>query len=710
MKHISQYIIVLMSLLFGQNTILVTGNVTDGSGDGLAFVNVYFMDTLEGTMTDETGHFAIETTLSEGRTLRISHIGFERKDISLSAENLHKGIQIVLTKEYMELDPVSVTAGSFTMADEEGQTLTSLDVVTTAGAAADIFRAIQTFPGVNQVDEGAGMYVRGGDVSETTVILDQATISHPYKYESDTGGYFGMIDPWLLSGTYFSTGGFSAKYGNVLSGVLAMESLDLPDRSSVTIGAGLAAVSGGGSWLIKPDKLAIQFSGNYSDTQYLFKVNGGEDRFEQVPTSWDGNISAIWKYSDVGQIKLFHFVNVDEIAVNVDGPVYDGTLMNDNHSRLGNIQWRHLFGRGVFVKSSLSVNQFGQGLTLGNLDKSLEDLMWKWRTDISVPISEKLKLNSGLIVDDLETVLSATFPKDPNDLRPEAETDSYNVDYNTLHYGFYSEGEFTVFRRFFIVTGLRADILDTPRQWVVDPRFSINYRLSETQFLKVATGVYHQYPKIQYLDDWIGNPNLKAMKAIHYIVGYEYKSEITDFKAEVYQKNYENLVLENPVTNYSNDGIGYAYGADFFLKGTLPLISGWVSYSYLQSKRKELRYLELVPTDYDINHNLTAALKTQFGAMNSLGLTYRYTTGKPYTPALNDWNSARLPAMQRLDLSYSRLYPIGQDGLLVIYASVSNLLDRTNIYGYIYSPDYSERTEMKSTHGRNLYFGFTMTL
>lgn len=362
------------------------------------------------------------------------------------------------------------------------------------------------------------------------------------------------------------------------------------------------------------------------------------------------------------------------------------------------------------MKSSLSVNQFGQGLTLGNLDKSLEDLMWKWRTDISVPISEKLKLNSGLIVDDLETVLSATFPKDPNDLRPEAETDSYNVDYNTLHYGFYSEGEFTVFRRFFIVTGLRADILDTPRQWVVDPRFSVNYRLSETQFLKVATGVYHQYPKIQYLDDWIGNPNLKAMKAIHYIVGYEYKSEITDFKAEVYQKNYENLVLENPVTNYSNDGIGYAYGADFFLKGTLPLISGWVSYSYLQSKRKELRYLELVPTDYDINHNLTAALKTQFGAMNSLGLTYRYTTGKPYTPALNDWNSARLPAMQRLDLSYSRLYPIGQDGLLVIYASVSNLLDRTNIYGYIYSPDYSERTEMKSTHGRNLYFGFTMTL
>jgi len=709
MKYlISLFLTIIFAM--GQHPISVTGVIKDEMGNGLAYVNVYFMDTLEGAMSNKNGHFLIRTHTQGKRVLRISHIGFMEKDEILIVDTSSIHMNIVLEKSYMEMDPISVSAGSFTMADEEGQTLTSLDVVTTAGAAADIFRAVQTFPGVNQVDEGAGMYVRGGDVSETTVILDQATISHPYKYESDTGGYFGMIDPFLLSGTYFSTGGFSAKYGNILSGVMAMESLDMPSRSSITIGAGLAAISAGGSWVLKPDKLAIQFSGNYSNTTYLFKLNGGEERFDQVPTSWDGNVSTIWKYSPFGQIKIFHYSNVDEIGVNTESPTYNGLMLNDNHTQLSNMQLRHLTQNGIMIKSSLSKNQFGQGLTLGNIDKELDDHLLKWRTDISIPMENKMTWNAGFILDELKTSLSATFPKDPNDFSPEAETEHFNVDYESKHYGIYLENEYQWSQKIFMTIGLRTDILDQPKQQVWDPRLSLNYRLSDSQFLKIATGIYHQYPKAQYRDVWVGNPDLMAMSANHYILGYEYKSDLTDFKAELYKKDYSQLLLDDEQVNYSNEGEGYAYGADFFLKGTLPFISGWISYSYLQSKRKELDHLELVPTDYDINHNITAALKTQFNTLNNAGLTYRYTTGKPYTPSLNEWNSERLPAMQRLDLSYSRLIPIGTDGLLVLYLSVSNLLDKTNVYGYFYSPDYSERTELKSTHGRNIYFGFNLNL
>jgi len=704
------FILISISIIFGQKNISVIGQITDESGNSLAYVNVYFMDTLEGAMSNEDGLFSISTSTKGERELRISHIGYGEKNIIVDVGNNPVDLQIRLEKSFMEMDPVSVSAGSFTMANEEGQTLTSLEVVTTAGAAADIFRAVQTFPGVNQVDEGAGMYVRGGDVSETTVILDQATISHPYKYESDTGGYFGMIDPFLLSGTYFSTGGFSAKYGNVLSGVMAMESLDMPSRSSVTIGAGLAAISAGGSWVVKPEKLAIQFSGNYSNTTYLFKLNGGEERFERVPTSWDGNVSTIWKYSPMGQIKVFHYSNVDEIGVNTESPTYKGIMLNDNHTQLSNIQWRHLTQNGLFIKSSLSKNQFGQGLTLGNIDKEMDDQLLKWRTDIFIPTAYKMTWNIGFIFDELKTGLKATFPKDPNDFSPDAETENYNVDFESLHYGIYIENEYQWSQKIFMIAGLRSDILDNPKQYVWDPRLSLNYRLSDSQFLKIATGIYHQYPKAQFRDKWVGNPDLEAMAANHFILGYEYKSDLTDFKAELYKKDYSHLLLDDEEVNYSNKGEGYAYGADFFLKGTLPFISGWISYSYLQSERKELDHLELVPTDYDINHNITAALKTQINTMNNAGVTYRYTTGKPYTPALNEWNSARLPAMQRLDLTYSRLVPIGKEGLLVLYLSVSNLLDKTNIYGYFYSPDYTERTELKSTHGRNIYFGFNLNL
>ncbi len=118
----------------------------------------------------------------------------------------------------------------------------------------------------------------------------------------------------------------------------------------------------------------------------------------------------------------------------------------------------------------------------------------------------------------------------------------------------------------------------------------------------------------------------------------------------------------------------------------------------------------LVPTPYDIRHNFTAALKSMVGSRNSVSATYRYTSGKPYTPAKDRWNSERLPAIQRLDLSWSYFTYFNGQNFLVLYAAVSNLLDRENIYGYIYSPDYSERTELKSTFGRNFYVGFSLSL
>ena len=97
-----------------------------------------------------------------------------------------------------------------------------LDVVRTPGAAADLMRALQTLPGVAQVDEGAGLYVRGGDTSEVLVLLDDAVVFHPYRQETPGGGLFGSVEPFLLEGVSFATGGFSAKYGNALSAVLDM--------------------------------------------------------------------------------------------------------------------------------------------------------------------------------------------------------------------------------------------------------------------------------------------------------------------------------------------------------------------------------------------------------------------------------------------------------------------------------------------------------
>ncbi|MBU0529526.1 TonB-dependent receptor [bacterium] len=572
---------------FAQQVSRINGVVIDNKKQPLLYVNVFFIDNLEGTMSDKDGRFTINTNIYGDRNLHFSHIGYEQQEITVHiAPGELINVKIQLKKALIEMDMVTVSAESFTMADEEGQTLTSMDIVTTAGAAADIFRAIQTFPGVTQIDEGAGMYVRGGDVSETVVLLDQATLIHPYRYESDTGGYFGMINPFLLSGTFFSSGGFPAKYGNALSGILAMESLGFPDNSSVDFGLGLAAVSLGGSYILIPEKLGIRFSGNYSYTKYLFRVNGGEEKFKKVPISWDGNLSLIYKYSERGQLKLFNYINQDDIGILYKSPVYAGTFISGNESLLNNLQWQHLFPSKLLLKSSFSKNEFIQNIELGNMDLSTTDGMIKWRTDASFPIRKKVKLGTGFELDKLKTTIAGSVPDDPNDFRPGAAINTFSTDYLTKHIGAYIDGEISISPRLFTICGIRLDYLTNGDEITIDPRFSIGYRLTENQIAKFATGLYHQYPLARYSDETIGNPNLNSQEAIHYIVGYEYKSDITNVKIETYRKNYNDLLLSDSTQNYINDGYGNAIGFDFFAKGNLPIISGWISYSYLIAKRK----------------------------------------------------------------------------------------------------------------------------
>jgi len=708
-------IVIIMQLLWlpvnGGQELIIKGRILDEKSNPLQFVNVFLTDSYEGAMSDENGNFLLKTDKTGKRILRISHIGYEQQDLEIILKS-GKPLELTITlkESFVPLATITIIASSFTAADEEGQTLNSMDVVTTAGAAADIFRALQTFPGVNRVDEGAGMFVRGGDVSETVILLDGATLAHPYRYESDTGGYFGMINPFLLSGTYFSTGAFSAKYGNALSGVLAMQSLGLPTEKSLDLSLGLAALSIGGNYPVLADKLGIRFSGNYSNTEPLFLINGGAEEFTSFPISWDANLSIIYNYSRTGTIKYFNFATRDDIGVLYESPSYSGTLISGNKNFFNNLYWKEMPSDKLFVESSLSTNRFSQDFGVGNLDINSQDRLIKWRTDFSFFISKDWKINSGLEIDRTLTAVSGSYPLDENDLSPAAAQSTFQSNYNATHEGICLETEMNLFRRLFTISGLRMDYANEIGCVVVDPRFSLGYRLSDIQIIKLATGIYHQYPKNQCLDPNYGNPDLLPLKAIHYVAGYELKSDPTDLRIEIYYKDYANLPLTSNAQNYTNDGYGYAYGADFFLKGNLPVVSGWISYGYLVSKRKEYEYLTLVPTDCDIRHNFTAALKTMFGRSNSIGLTYNYTSGKPWTPAFGQWNTNRLPPIQRLDISWSYYTPLKKSSFLVVYAAVSNLLDRHNIYGYRYNSDYTERTAIKSTYGRNYYFGLTLSL
>jgi hypothetical protein len=81
-----------------------------------------------------------------------------------------------------------------------------------------------------------------------------------------------------------------------------------------------------------------------------------------------------------------------------------------------------------------------------------------------------------------------------------------------------------------------------------------------------------------------------------------------------------------------------------------------------------------------------------------------------WVPAYGAPYAERLPDFGRIDLSASyfrRLTPSLQG---VAFVALTNVLDRHNVHGYTYAPDYRTRTPIRSLFNRSVYLGASLTL
>jgi len=712
----------------------IAGKVIDEKGKLLAFVNLQILDTYDGEVSNAAGQFIIITRKTGEIKIRASLIGYESAEQSarLIAEDTAR-ISFILKETLVNLQVVVVTASAFATGDEgKGVTLRRLEVVTTPGAAADIFLAIKTFPGVAMVDEGSGLFVRGGDVSETVTLLDQATIVHPYKYESPTGGVFGTISPFLVSGTFFSSGGFSARYGNALSGVLAMDSQNLPEGTAYTLNLGLAAASVSLQLPLFHNKFGVRFSGNRSFTSAMFRLNGRRDEFVEPPSGSDGNLSLIYQYSPTGRLKFFNFAANDRIGVNVQEPSFVAVYRGKESNQLHNLQWTELW-RGWLMKMSLSLNRYDTKRALGNLDFDQRDDTYKWRLDVERELGQRARLALGGEIEQIKNKFRGAVPEHEDVLDPDADAQRLHENYSAQRWEFYTEIETQLGRRVTAGAGVRVDNHNLANETTADPRLSLRYDFSKQTNVRFAWGIYHQFPEAYSFNSTSGNSRLASQRAQHYIVGVEHQRDQLMMRVESYYKPYQHLVIRDNEHNFANRGSGEAHGIEVFVKYGAFLqtrFNGWLAYSYLHSERLLPRNLgdhylyERVPSSFDITHNLTLVGKLRLIQFLSGGLTYRFATGRPitpiagairneefgfYIPISGPLNSERLPSFQRLDASLNYYLPHGNGNSTTFYFAVSNLLNRSNVLDYDCSPDYSSRTPRTTNYRRFIYFGVTTT-
>jgi hypothetical protein len=724
LKYIVFLIIFSQCIIFSQQ-VKIYGKITGEKNLPLNGANVVIEGTIDGATTDSAGYYEFESSKTGSVNIIFTYFDYNEKRKTIILEDgKDYEISIQLKKSEVQTEEILVTASSYTSGQNSQVTITALEIARIPGSDADLYRAITTFPGSNQVDEGSRITVRGGDANEVLTILDQASLYHPFIFDDDfnTSSYT-TINPWGLRGINFSSGGFSAKYGNVLSAVLELKTYDLPLQTGAFLWLGLANLGLSGVYINKNKDFGATFDIGQTILEPYFRINGYLiDKYNPIPLAQGLGGSIAYKPNNKSVIKGVFDFSRDKIGIRNTSPSYDGFFNSKSETVFGNLKYSAGIGSKIFLSMGISYSNHKDNVTYAILNTESYNKYAKYRFDLTYQLTNKIDINTGTEYEYNEDKFSGSVPAFNYDLRNNALKFNINSKNHTGRIGAYIESQVKLGKKFFFISGLRTDYHTLSKKAIFDPRLTFGWKFAKNMVLRSAAGIYHQFPKLEYYAQSINN-NLKPEKAVHYILGYEFNINegLFLFRTEAYYKDYSNLVLnqQNSFT-YNSEGKGIAKGIDVFLKSSVyNAYSAWISYSYTDSKRSQYNALEISSADYDITHNLTFVSSYNITDYLTAGLTYRISSGKPYTPVIGSIfdslnniyipingqvNSKRFPTYNRLDVNLQYIFSLFGKFAVAVF-QVNNVLNNKNLYGYTYNYDYSRQIEIITTNKRQFYLG-----
>jgi hypothetical protein len=701
---------------------LVRGDVRSAEGAPIEGANVFLLETLEGALTGADGRFAVRTGRTGSATLVVRRIGFKPVQLVLTLPTAP--VTITMLTEATTLAPVRIQAGRWTAGDERGATLTTLEVVTTPGAAANVNRAIQTLPGTQAVDEGTALFVRGGDYTETKVLLDGAVLLNTTQLRTPTGTFTGTVDPFLLDGIFFSSGGFGARYGNALSGIASLRTLGRPTRSSGSVSAGLAAISGSLAVAL-PKTLGVRGAVNRHNLEPFLRLNGSPLRYDPPPVGHDLSGSVAWNYRPSGEVKLFALDQETRLGIGVDEASFGGIFDVESRSGTSIINWRDLIG-GISSSVSASISRLTdrEGFGAYRLETRLRSAqisgVAEWQPSGSAPT-----IRAGGEWERATSAFDGSIPTRGDDVGSEATVSPLESSGVGERAAIFGETEWRIASRLAMTTGVRTDRSTLTGESTVDPRVSLSLAVHPTATLTAAWGIYHQLPDPMLFDREFGNPTLAPMRATQLVVGGQIDGERRSARIELYAKRYRDLALLTRDHEVVGNGSGTSRGADVWLKGPLFAgIDGRLAYSFVSARRTDPVSGVVARAPFDVTNSITATAERRWAGSIMSAIAYRHATGRPFTPVVGATHdtardvwvpiygpamSNRLPAYHRVDISASWFRQFSPSLQGVVFWSVSNVLDRRNIHEYRYTSDYSARVPARSIFNRAHYFGAAIT-
>ncbi|MEP7117860.1 MAG: TonB-dependent receptor, partial [Acidobacteriota bacterium] len=623
------------------------------------------------------GHFALTTTLD-----------VRAADVS--------GAELSLARDAGFATSVAVVAAAPTAAPA-AEVVQPLQVLRTPGALDNIYRTLQTLPGVAATEEfGSRLSVRGGAPDQNLTMMDGVEVHDPYRLFGLTSAF----NPETIERFELATGGFSVKYGDRLSSLLVVENRDgragqgLNGSASLSITDANVVLEGGlpkgakGSWLV-------------TGRRTYYDLVAARVTDQDFPGFADLQARATWTPSAGTRVTIFSLTSRQSAALEIDGDTAQGEFQDDtdndlawarfdatvgtrgqSRTILGYSDTRSTFGiDAAFQNTSQRSNApdddsistaaviFERGL--GVRDVSL-------RQELAWPLGAHV-VEAGLEAHRLATSQRFEIRGDRNPVAANGSSvqggaglpDLLVSSRTTTRGGAWLQDTWQAGSRLSLQGGLRLDRAGLTGEHLLSPRLSATFAAAGATRLIAATGRYTQSPGDEKLaqSDYVldfSSPaatKLRSERAWQTSAGIERElGGGVSLKVEGYHKRFTDVLLgrlepeaerQARVARYdfpaalrssvpaaavittvpTNDGRGRAYGFDVFLNR--PGGGRLTGWtSYTWGKAEREAYGRRYPFEYDRRHAFTMVSSFELTPRWAIAATTRVASGFPRTAPL----------------------------------------------------------------------------
>ena len=691
-----------------------------------------------GANAGENGRFVIRNVPLGSHRLRAWRLDYAAVILSdvVVTPGRETDVRLELNAEAVPQAQVEVRASGFARPKEQATSsyqMSNEEIRRSPGAIGDVFRLVQSLPGVvNTNDQRNDIVARGGSPAENLILIDNIevpTLNH-FASQGTSGGPISMLNNDLVRDASFQAGGFPAIYGEKLSSVMDIRLRDgNRDRfqSETDINS-----AGYGQVLEGP----LGPRGSYLATarQSFYDLVAKPFGLTAIPYTTNGQLKLVYEPGTRDRLWFVNVTGTDRIKLKHDADAsdaFDIDFASRGWRTTNGASWQRLFGDwgwgtlalsdsyGAFIQDILDFGYGGLPIFHNHSGEGESQL----RYDVAARTGATGDWKAGVSLrrDRYDYAIDQPFgvpdPFSPDTTRVQAL--SLGVRGDVWTGATYLQWTRTFAERADLTLGGRVTRFDGLHATTADPRAVLTLHLTPFVEANLSYGRYHQSPALVFVESYPENASLLPITAEHRVAGLAWTpSADVKVSLEAYRKDYRDYPVARDYPTFSLANSGDIYGVNGLL---FPLVSAGHGRAdgvefYLQKKlttgaygqvsygRSRVRHAALDGVlrrgAFDAPNTGTAILGWKPNARWEASTRFSYVSGRPYTPPLQPLsyqqnryvydiartNAARATPYHRLDVRCDRRFTLW-GRYATLWFEAQNVYNRKNVFQYLWNTE-----------------------